>query len=161
MQGGISVKWKEEAKAKLRRYDAMCQAVKNLPEEILRLKRQIRYYDGENPDEHLNDVIQLEKMEAYLIQAEGLTRSIDRAMGCLTPEEKLILYRLCICRQKGNLDRVCSELNIEQSSIYRKCNNALRKFTAAFYGVEERQTCKKSRKRKKKQGFLWDCETLP
>lgn len=152
--------WKEEVKRTLNRYDSVCQAVKNLPEEIRRLKRQICAYPEENSDEKLNDMIMLEKMEAYLVQAESLTRSVDRAMGCLTPEEKLILYRMFIYRQKGNLDRLCTELGMEQSNVYRKRDSALRNFTAAFYGVEERRTCKKSRKRKKKKGFSWDCETL-
>ena len=153
--------WKEEAKRTLNRYDAMCQATKNLPEEIRQLKRQICAYPEENTDEKLNDMILLEKMEAYLAQAERLIGSVDRAMGCLTPEEKLILYRMFIYRQKGNLDRLCTELNMEQSNVYRKRDSALRTFTASYYGVVERQTCKKSRKRKKKYAFLWDCETLP
>jgi len=58
-------------------------------------------------------------------------------MGVLTPEEKQILHRLLIYPEKRALERLSLELGIEQSSIYRKRDDALRHFTLAYYGVTE------------------------
>jgi hypothetical protein len=33
------------------------------------------------------------------------------------------------------MDRLCQELDLEQSSIYRKRDQALRRFTTALYGI--------------------------
>ena len=35
------------------------------------------------------------------------------------------------------MDRLCTELGMEQSSIYRKRDEALRHFTVAMYGFSE------------------------
>ena len=61
----------------------------------------------------------------------------DGALAALTPEEKLILHRLYICPEKGSLDKLCQGLQVEKSSIYRKRDKALQKFTYALYGITE------------------------
>ena len=55
----------------------------------------------------------------------------------LNEDERLILQRLYLYPQKGAIDRLCNELGLEQSSVYRKRDQALSRFTVAIYGFSE------------------------
>ena len=140
--------WKEEATQKLRQYDAMQLALKNLPEELKRLEeaasaiRSARF-DGtpvkgstnRREDMLLNNLVHREELANTLSQAKLWVSTTERALGALTPEEKLILYRLYMYSERNALDRLCQELDLEQSSIYRKRDQALHRFTTALYGI--------------------------
>lgn len=142
--------WKSEAKEKLRRYDAMRLATINIPQELSRLEidaRSIRSArtDGtpvrgggnRREDSMINNLIQRQELERTLQQARMWLQSTDRALSALSQEEKQILHRLYIYPEKGSLERLCKELGMESSSIYRRRDRALRHFTLAFYGIEE------------------------
>ena len=142
--------WKAEAKEKLRRYDAMRLAPINIPQELERLRidaRSIRsartdktpVSGGGNRREEamINNLIQRQELEWTLQQAKMWLQSTDRALSALTAEEKQILHRLYIYPEKGGLERLCKELDVESSSIYRRRDRALKHFTLAFYGIEE------------------------
>ena len=142
--------WKEEAMDKLRRYDAMRQATANLPEEIKRLEaaaRSLRSASAEKlavkegspsaEDKLLSNLVQRQELRNALEQAGLWLRVTDRALSALTPEEKLVLHRFYIYPERGGVDRLCGELGVEQSSVYRRRDKALRKFTVALYGKTE------------------------
>lgn len=142
--------WKAEATEKLRRYGAMRLAAINLPQEIRRLQldaRSIRsartdsmpVSGGGNQREEalLNNLIQRQELDNTLKQANLWLKNTDRAMGILSPEEKQILHKLLIYPQKHGVEQLCQELGMEQSTIYRKRDEALRRFTLAYYGICE------------------------
>ena len=108
---------------KLRRYDAMCQATENLLTEIERLKILRNFADVRK--------LQKERKCAIL-----WCEQVDRAMQVLSPEEKLILSRLYMYPRRRNIDRLCTELGCEQSSVYRRRDKALGKFCMALRGIE-------------------------
>ena len=142
--------WKAEAKEKLRKYDAMRLATINIPQEIERLEidaRSIRsartdatpVTGGGNRREEamLNNIIHRQELAWTLEQAHLWLQSTDRALTALTNEEKLILHRLYIYPEKGGLDRLCKELDVESSSVYRRRDRALMHFTLAYYGITD------------------------
>ena len=142
--------WKTEAMEKLRRYDAMQQATRNIPEEISRLEmaaRSIRSArtdgtavkgGGSKREEMLLDnLVHRQELEWSLDQARSWLQSTERALSVLSPEEQLVLQRFYICPERGSVQRLCGELGVEQSSIYRKRDKALHKFTIALYGTVE------------------------
>ena len=142
--------WKEEAKEKLRRYEAMRLATVNIPEELKRLELDARGIRAARTDATpvsgggskreeamINNIIQRQELEQALEQARIWLRSTDRALTSLSNEEKLILHRLYLYPQKGALDRLCQELGVEYSSVYRRRDKALRHFTLSFYGIAE------------------------
>ena len=142
--------WKTEAMEKLRRYDAMQQATRNIPEEISRLElaaRSIRSArtdgtpvkgGGSKREEMLLDnLVHRQELEWSLDQAQSWLQSTERALSVLSPEEQLVLQRFYICPERGSVQRLCGELGVEQSSIYRKRDKALHKFTIALYGTVE------------------------
>lgn len=142
--------WKVEATDKLRRYDAVKQAMVNIPEEIRRLEGEAYSLRSKNMEDApvrergcrpedvlLSNLVQRQELTMVLERTADWLRIADRALSALTPEEKLILHRLYIYPERGGLDRLCQELKVEQSSIYRKRDKALRKFTYALYGICE------------------------
>ena len=72
-----------------------------------------------------------------LEQAKYWVEATELAMGTLSPEERLILFRMYISPQHGAVGKLSEELGAEQSSIYRRRDAALQKFTRAFYGAVE------------------------
>ena len=140
--------WKTEAVEKLRKYDAMRQAVMNLPVEIHRLQIESQSLRSINPqatpvrgggkqreDALLNNLVHRQELHWSLHQAKDWLKMTDRALTTLTSDEKLILHRLYIYPERGALERLCNELGVEQSSIYRKRDKALERFTMALYGM--------------------------
>lgn len=142
--------WKAEAKEKLRRYDAMRLATVNIPEEVARLEidaqaiRSART-DGDvivssgsrREDALLNNIIHRQELLWTLEQAQHWLKTTDRALTALSSQEKLILHRLYIYPEQGAGERLCKELGMELSSIYRRRDKALKRFTLAYYGIEE------------------------
>ena len=142
--------WKSESMEKLRKYDAMRQAAHNLPEEIDRLEQEAFGIRGARMDgtpvkgggngrenAMLNNLAQRQELTWALHQAQSWLRITERALGALAPDEKLILHRLYICPERGAVSRLCGELGLEQSSVYRKRDKALYRFTVALYGKTE------------------------
>ena len=142
--------WKEEAKEKLRRYDAMRLATINIPEEMERLEidshaiRSARsdatpVTGGGNRREEalINNIIHRQELAWTLMQAQSWLKTTDRALSALSNQEKLILHRLYIYPEKDAVSRLCKELGIEHASVYRHRDKALKHFTLAYYGVAD------------------------
>lgn len=142
--------WKSEAMEKLRRYDAMRQASCNIPQEIRRLQIAARAVKGANPEETaiqgaggqrenqlLDNLVHRQELQWTLDQTKCWLDVTDRALKTLSKEEKLILQRLYIYPEKGALERLCQELELEQSSVYRRRDRALQRFAIALYGFPE------------------------
>ncbi len=140
--------WKEEATDKLRKYDAMRLSTQNLPEELQRLEQAacairsarldgtpVKGGTNRREDMLLSNMVHREELSQALTQAKLWVSTTDRALGALTPEEKLILRRLYIYPERNAVERLCGELDLEQSSIYRKRDQALHRFTMALYGI--------------------------
>ena len=141
--------WKNEAIDRLRRYDAMKAAVVNMTEDLKELSESITSIKSaitdsvavkkstEFNEKLLNDLAKREEMLAALRSAKGWLKVTNRALNVLKPEEKLVLYRMYISRERGALDRLCEELECEVSTVYRRRDDALRRFTMALYGYME------------------------
>lgn len=141
--------WKREAMEKLQKYDAMRQSLRNIPLEIERLGVAAQAIRGartdgtpvkgggsRREDALLNNLAQRQELQWALTQAQMWVDITQRGLDTLTPEEKLVLHRLYIYPERGSLARLCMELGVEQSSVYRKRDKALHKFALALYGAE-------------------------
>ena len=143
--------WKNEAMDRLRQYDAMRLAVANLPQEIRRLELAskairsartdgdpVRAGGGRRREEAiLANMMTRQELQWRLEQARRWLAYTDRALEVLNPEEKMLLERFFIYPQKGIAERLCSEMGVESSSVYRKRDKALQRFTVALYGGVE------------------------
>lgn len=140
---------KREAMDELREYEAKKSAVESLSEEIAHLRAEgVRLGGGSGTapvkgggtaweDKQINRIIRLEKLETSLGIVRAWLRRVDRGLDKLSSEERLILDRFFINPAKGNVDRLCEELNLEQSTVYRHRDRALRHYTLVRFGVVE------------------------
>lgn len=142
--------WKAEATDKLRRYEAMRLALINIPAEIKRLTLEAHNIrsartdampvaggGNKREDALINNLLHRQELENTLKQVKLWLTTTDRALSALSVEEKLILHRLLISPEPHAMDRLCQELGLEQSTLYRKRDQALRRFTLAYYGISE------------------------
>ena len=141
--------WKNEAIERLKRYEPMKAAAHNMIDELKELSSKIASLkssmaehiavktSAEFNDQLLNDITRKEEMSTTLLQTKTWLKSTEKALGLLSPEEKLVLYRLYISRERNAIDRLCTELGCEQSTVYRKRDAALKRFTTALYGYLE------------------------
>ena len=122
--------WKEEATEKLRKYDAMRLAIKNLPEELRRVEQAacairsarvdgtpVKGGSNRREDMLLNNLVYREELSSALSQAKLWVSTADRALGALSPEEKLILHRMYIYPERNALERLCRELGTGSNRI--------------------------------------------
>lgn len=141
--------WRGEAVEKLRKYDAMCRSLQNIPLEVKRLEVDARAIRGARTDGTpvkgggsgredalINNIAHRQELTWALEQAKYWVEITRRGLETLTPEEKLVLQRFYLTPEQGSVQRLCMELGVEQSSIYRKRDKALRKFALALYGQD-------------------------
>lgn len=140
--------WKQEAKEKLKKYEAMRMAKINIPQEIKRLEGEytairsartdgtpVHGGSSSREDALINNITERKELEWALESAKNWVDQVDRAMGTLHPDERNILRRLYIYPEKGSLERLCNELGVEKSSAYRRRDRAIQTFTLALYGA--------------------------
>ena len=139
--------WKAEAKDKLRKYDLMVASTILIPENIARLKSEYTAIrsariDGsptsgatsERENALINNIAERQELEFTLKNAKAWVSMVNRALDVLSKDEQKILQRLYIYPEKGAVGRLGEELGVESSSIYRRRDQALLKFTLALYG---------------------------
>lgn len=140
--------WKNEAIDRLSQYNAMTRALENIPVELNRLKEDCAALPGCRPDKIRTGNIlgpNDDRLIANYIRQEELRRSYknakqwvdttDKALSILLPDEKTILEKMYITPSRGVITALTAELGMEQSTIYRKRDQALYRFTMALYGA--------------------------
>ncbi len=140
--------WKQEAIEQLTKYEAMVASTKNLPEQIQQLEADVKSLrarsmevvsagksSGPTDDRIINNIIKREQLKNSYENSISWVRVTDRAMSVLAPEEQTILEHMYIRPQKGVVSMLCESLGLEQSSVYRRRDQALYRFTVAMYGT--------------------------
>ena len=142
--------WRTEAADKLRRYESVCLAVKNLEAELRRLEeanRTIRTVRtdlvtvdrsvGRKEDHLLDNIVCQQELAAVLKDAKNWLAIMERAMDTVKAEERLLLKKFYISPGSECIEALCNQLGVEKSSVYRRRDQALRNFTLALYGPVE------------------------
>ena len=144
------MQWKEEAIEKLKRYKAMQTALKTIPEQICMLEANAATLRRSSApkvggtgsirgreDALINNLAERQELEWSLARVQQWMAVMHRGFDALTPEEIVILQRMYLFPERGVVDRLCSELGVEQATVYRKRDKALHRFTVAMYGFPE------------------------
>ena len=69
---------------------------------------------------------QLQQLEAQRQQI----RTLEEGLQQLSPEERLILQKLIILPERGNVALLCQLLNVEECTVYRRKQKALERLAA-------------------------------
>lgn len=139
--------WKEEAAQRLGDYRYMRNAMGSIQRELKRLEKEatalkslamdrvcVPNAAGRKEDRLLNNLVRRQQLSDSLVQVELWLDSTDAALKCLQTEERQILDRIYIRADWGNATELAADLGMERSTIYRRRDDALRKFTVALYG---------------------------
>lgn len=82
-------------------------------------------------------MVKKEKLLRNLDRAKLWVEFMDKGLAVLTEDERHILDRFYINPAKGNVDRLCEELFVEKTALYKRKDAAPRRFTLALYGCTE------------------------
>lgn len=138
--------WKNEAIDKLKQYSAMRCSLDTIPQELQRLQlraQSLKSLDLSSPavrtstqhdDALINNLVHRQELENTLQQADLWVSQVERALGVLTSDERMVLDKMYIQCERNAVDRLCEELCRDTPTIYRRRDKALKKFTLALYG---------------------------
>ena len=143
--------WKYKAIDKLRDYPLQKSALQNLAEEIERLESEaysIKSATGDGTpvkgggsgreERLLSNIVKREEHKAMQHRAKLAVQMVDRGLAALSAEEKHMLEVMYIVGERGGVERLLGELDLqEESSLYKRINKALHRFTVAMYGATE------------------------
>ncbi len=135
--------WKEEAVQRLMDYKAVSNSVGAMRKELRRLELEAESLGGSGvfrmgsggqsgDDRKMNNLVRRGELSDALQQAALWVDVTDHALGCLDREEQELLSAIYITG--GNVTQVARQRGMERSSIYRRRDEALRRFTVAMYG---------------------------
>ena len=141
--------WKQAATQRLKDYNTRKEAVENLEDQINNLELQFSSIrsaktDGEpmrggsgnrREDMLLSNIVLRDELSANKKIAEREIEITEKGLAALTAEERRILEVFYISRPYDHVTRLCQELRVEKSEVYRRKNAALDKFTIVCYGV--------------------------
>lgn len=139
--------WRAEAVERLESHMALRQSLRTLPQELKRLEMEAtalrsgtmtgigeRSDRGAQEDLLLNNMVKRQELTMALEQARLHTALTDQALACLSQEEGRLLELCYIKPRWGNVNQLCIELGFAKATLYRKRDEALKKFTLALFG---------------------------
>ena len=147
----MSFNWCIFAIQRLKDYEDRKTAVDNITEQISVLNDKftsIRSATTDSTPVQGGNENRREQMLIHNISTrEELQKSLDltkkelaiteKGLAALTETERKILTRFYINRSKGYVDRLCDELYVSKTELYRQKDEALKRFTMACYGIVE------------------------
>lgn len=140
--------WKNEAKERLKVYNAKKQAIESISNEIARLENQFGSLQSVttvtvnggvhlNEDAFLSNIVLRKELDKRLEDAQMWVDTTEKALSKLDDEERLVLEMFFIRWKQGNIQQLCYDLHVEQATVYRRRDAALRHFTLTLYGICE------------------------
>ena len=141
--------WKPAAIQRLKDYEARKKAIRILSEQLENLEMQftsirgartdgdpVRGGDGNRREDMLlSNIVMRDELGANKKIAEREIAITEKGLAALSKEERRILEVFYVSRPYDHVSRLCEELSVEKSEVYRRKNAALDKFTIACYGV--------------------------
>lgn len=138
--------WKQEAVDKLKRLSHMDTACRTIPMELQRLRAErfrlksslssvgVATSGSRREDHLLNNLVLRQELQTTLARSRQWLQVVNLALQQLTRQERQLLERLYIHTEQGGVERLCKELDIEKSTLYRRRDQALLNFTRLLYG---------------------------
>lgn len=142
--------WKTEAIDKLKQYESKRESLETIPKQIAEIDATmtsirsaringtpVRGGGNGREDLMLNCIVQKDELQRSMDSAALWVEIVERGLAVLEPDERLILDRFFIHREKYAADRLAGDLGIEAKTVYAWKDKALRMFTIALYGFTE------------------------
>lgn len=138
--------WKQQAIDRLKQMPYMERSLECIPTELHRLEqeastlgsaslslsRTANHRSREN--RFLNNCMQRQHLRQQLEDARLWLKSTRKALDGLTQEQRQLLQYFYVRPVNDPVDRLCRELGLERSSVYRHRDKALQTFATCLYG---------------------------
>lgn len=143
--------WRADAIELLKEYNDNLTSVDNLKEQIKMYEESFTSIrsattDGtpvqggnlnKREEMMINNISKRMWINVNLILAKYKISITERGLKSLTDDERKILTLFYINRTKGYIDRLCDDLFISKTELYRQKDEALKRFTKLCYGIVE------------------------
>lgn len=147
----MSINWCNFSIQRLRDYESKKQAITNITEQINILEEKytairsattdgtpVQHGNGNHREEMMiNNITAREELKTNLKITKREVAITEKGLAALDETETKILTRFYINRSKGYVERLCDELFISKTELYRQKDVALKKFTTVCYGIVE------------------------
>lgn len=147
----MSFNWCIFAIQRLRDYESRKEAINSLTEQIKLLEDNFTAIrsattdstpvqgGNENKREQMliHNIATREELQNNLEITKREIATTEKGLAALTETEKKILERFYINRSKGYVERLCDELYVSKTELYRQKEDALKRFTMVCYGIVE------------------------
>lgn len=147
----MSNNWCVFAIQRLRDYEGRLTAAENLAEQIKTLSDNLTAIrsattdstpvqgGNENKREQMliSNISMRDELQKNLEMVKAEISITEKGLAILTKAEREVLQRFYINRTKGYIQRLCDDLYISKTELYRQKDIALKKFTMACYGIVE------------------------
>ena len=147
----MSFNWCVHSIQRLRDYEDKQRAVINLTEQIKLLDEKFTAIrsattdgtpvqggtDNKREEMLINNISTREELKKNLEIIKHEIAITENGLNALTETELKILTRFYINRSKGYVERLCDELFISKTELYRQKEDALKRFTMVCYGIVE------------------------
>ena len=147
----MGLNWGVFAIQRLKDYNSRLNAFDSLKEQISALEDSFEAVRSSQTDKlpiqggninNREDILidNIATREELSINLELVNREIEiteKGLDVLSDTERQILNLFYMERPKGYIDRLCDELFISKTELYRQKDAALKKFTRACYGIVE------------------------
>lgn len=144
--------YKREMIDKLRNYQSRRASLEFTAKELERLDAEMTRIQssmkdtapvsgGENhtEDRLVNLIMKKMEIESIRRETEAWVLNLERALAALDEDERHIITVMCIESVRGAVEQLCNEFGeVDERTIYRKRNRALRHLTILYYGAIER-----------------------
>ena len=147
----MSLNWCIFSIQRLQDYEARKEAIDSLTEQISLLEDKFTAIrsattdstpvqgGNENRREQMliHNIATREELQKNLEITKNEVEITEKGLAALTETERRILTRFYINRTKGYVERLCDELYISKTELYRQKEDALKRFTTVCYGIVE------------------------
>ena len=148
----MGLNWCTFSIQRLKDYEGRKKAVESLTEQIEALNDRFTAIRSATTDSTpvqggssnrredmiINNIATREELEDNLKIAKHEVAITEKGLAALTEDEVKILTRFYINRPKGYIERLCDELFVSKTELYRQKDEALKKFTMVCYGIVEK-----------------------
>ncbi len=141
--------WKFKAIDKLRDYPLKAAAIQSLQEELQRLELEatnirsatadatpVQGGGSSREDKLLSNIIHRDEIKRMIAGAKLACNVVNTSLAALDAAERDLLTNMYI-RISGGAPRIAEMLGLDERSVYKRADKALRRFVIALYGVSE------------------------
>ena len=88
-------------------------------------------------DKLLSNIIHRDEIKRMIAGAKLACNVVNTSIAALDAAERDLLTDMYIHRISGGMPRIAEMLGLDERSVYKRADKALRRFVIALYGVSE------------------------